>query len=210
MTWLLTSTGRQHYLTGPAAQHPDNLPSPREVAHSLAHINRFTGHASRAYSVAEHSLLVMAIAKSMFHADAGGMLAALWHDAHESIVGDVTSPAKIALGSTWTRFEAIHENHLRFHYGTYALYEKHHAMVKACDLIALATERRDLLPFDSNEHDPWMVIDHPGRRSRPLETVNLNCWYLRLRARFPALWARDFRRISNALLMATTELRFAD
>lgn len=168
MTWLLTHTGREHYLCGPSATHPDNVPSLAEIAHALAHINRYTGHAARAYSVAEHSLLCADIARSEFDADAGGQLAALLHDAHECITGDVASPIKQVLGTVWAQFEALHEHQLRTHYQLLGLYRQHSAMVKQCDLIALATERRDLTAFNHFTHKPWPVIDTLPRGSQPL------------------------------------------
>lgn len=205
MTWSLTITGRQHYLAGPSATHPDNVPSLSEIAHSLAHINRFNGHANRAYSVAEHSLLCMEIARVKFHADAGGQLAALMHDAHESITGDTTSPVKQVLGEAWARFEAPHEHHLRYHYQLLGLYAQHASMVKQCDLIALATERRDLTPFDRRVHAPWPVIDTPGRAVTPWCDVLLCTPY---RARVSALsWAREFETHATALLEQTQTLR---
>ena len=63
MTWQLTHTGREHHLDH--AAHPDTTPPIVEIAWSLAHINRYNGHALRAYSVAEHSLLVADYAHSI-------------------------------------------------------------------------------------------------------------------------------------------------
>lgn len=205
MTWLLTSTGRQHYLTGPSASHPDNMPSLSEIAHALAHINRFTGHACRPYSVAEHSLLCMDIARSEFNADAGGQLAALMHDAHECICGDVASPIKQVLGGAWAQFEATHEHALRLQYGLIGLYQEHASMVKQCDLIALATERRDLTPYDPLLHMPWAVIDTFGRRSYPWSRVSLN--NPRRKPTPPSQWAWIFEGTASALLETTQDLR---
>lgn len=203
--WLLTSTGRQHHLTGPSATHPDNVPSLSEIAHALAHINRYTGHASRAYSVAEHSLLCMDIARSEFDADAGGQLAALMHDAHECIVGDVASPIKQVLGAAWAQFEATHEDMLRYHYSLLGLYQRHRAMVKQCDLIALATERRDLTPFDARVHAPWPVIDGAINTVKPWLHVNLTN---ASRPPLPAAqWAWIFESTAQALLETTADLR---
>lgn len=207
MTWSLTSHGREHYLSGPSATHPDNVPSLSEIAHSLAYINRYTGHANRAYSVAEHSLLVANIARTEFGADAGGQLAALMHDAHECIVGDVASPIKQVLGTIWAQFEALHEHHLRTHLQLLGLYQQHAAMVKQCDLIALATERRDLIPFDAHLHKPWPVIDTPGRVVQPWPHVDLNepgrCALQSTR------WAWIFETTAAALLQ-TTQNRHSD
>lgn len=200
MSWLLTSTGRQHYLRAPSATHPDNLQSLSEVAHSLAHINRYTGHANRAYSVAEHSLLCVDIAIHVFGADAGGQLAVLMHDAHESVVGDIASPVKEELGPVWAAFEQLHQDHFRSQYGLQSLYAQHGAMVKKCDLIALATERRDLMPFDRALHDPWPVIDTPTRRVNPWSDVSL-CRGYRVTTTAKR-WAWLFEATATALLDA--------
>jgi len=196
MTWLLTHTGRQHYLAGAAATHPDNVPNMAEIAHALSQINRFTGHACRPYSVAEHSLLVADIAHSM-GASKLGELCALMHDAHECIVGDVATPVKQAIGAAWGEFEAIHENHLRLHLGIAEIFEHHRAMVKQCDLISLATERRDLLPFDPLEHDPWPVLDGYGTRIYPWGQTTLMTPSQVLRT--PREWAHKFTQRATQL-----------
>ncbi|MDP3651076.1 MAG: HD domain-containing protein [Rhodoferax sp.] len=173
MTQLFTSAARELQLAGPGAQHADNVPGIREIAHSLSYVNRFTGHASRGYSVAEHSLLVMMIARNVFGASPAAQLAALMHDAHECITGDTTSPVKQVLGSAWAQFEAIHEHAVRKSYGLLGVFEQHGAMIKKCDLIALATERRDLLPYVHHWHTPWPVLDAPGAKVLAWNDVNL-------------------------------------
>ncbi|OLV20163.1 hypothetical protein [Deinococcus marmoris] len=65
-----------------------------DVAHALAHINRFTGHLNRAFSVAQHSLLVVELLAERGHRDAGLLLQGLVHDAAECYVGDVSAPLK--------------------------------------------------------------------------------------------------------------------
>lgn len=164
MSWLLTSAAREHSLT--ACAHPDNTPSLTEIAWSLAHINRFTGHACRSYSVAEHSLLVADIA----HAQGAGKLAellCLMHDAHECITGDTASPVKQMLGLAWKAFEDLHQDRLLAAYELLEDFHRHASFIKHCDLVALATERRDLLPFDTAIHRPWPVIDTPGAEILP-------------------------------------------
>lgn len=172
MTWLLTSTGRQHYLTGPKANGPANVPGITEIAHSLAQINRYTGHCERPYSVAEHSLLCASYAKAM-NMTPLAQLVVLMHDAHECITGDVASPVKQVLGTMWHHFEDTQQSHLLAHYGLLDASLAHQHLIRHCDLVALATERRDLLPFDAAVHDPWPVIDTYGCEVKPWDAVNL-------------------------------------
>lgn len=66
-----------------------------DLALPLSRINRFNGHTSRLYSVAEHSLHVVTIMeRDLTVRDSGQLLAGLLHDAHEAIIGDVTTPVK--------------------------------------------------------------------------------------------------------------------
>lgn len=49
----------------------------------------------------------------------------------------------------------------------------HRAKIKRWDLIALATERRDLLNFDPATSAPWPILDTPGQEVQPI-ALNLN------------------------------------
>lgn len=162
---ILTCTGRQHTLDNSA--QPGYVPGIYEIAHSLAQINRFTGHCKRPYSVAEHSLLVADNADHFFNAPPQVQLAALMHDAHECITGDVASPIKAVLGDTWYDFENAQQTNLLQGYGLWETYQQHYALIKQCDLIALATERRDLMPYSAFIHDPWPLLDTPGMQINP-------------------------------------------
>lgn len=75
-----------------------------DIAFALAHINRFTGHVG-AYSVAEHSVHVMHEAMRHAPGNVAVARAALMHDAHEVLVGDVASPLKRALYRDWRSVE---------------------------------------------------------------------------------------------------------
>lgn len=166
MSWVLTATGREHDLT-PAGHHgTTNAPSLTEIAHSLAQINRFTGHCVRPYSVAEHSLLVCSIADH-HGADHTVQFAALMHDAHECITGDVASPIKQVLGKAWADFEAAQQLIVARHYGLVDINFIYSKFLKSCDLTALATERRDLMPFVKSANKPWPVLDTPNQEIEP-------------------------------------------
>lgn len=166
MTWMITATGRTHHLAGIGQQF--NAPTIEEIAHALAQINRFTGHAKRPYSVAEHSMLVATIAAGE-GATPVQQLAALLHDAHEAYVGDVSSPAKWAVGNAWEVFEHAQEVAVHNALGIRSAMVAHRAKIKRWDLIALATERRDLLKWNPETSEPWAILDTPGDEVQPID-----------------------------------------
>lgn len=168
--WMIDAAGREHYLSGPGLS--DNSYDIRVIAHACAQINRFTGHANRPYSVAEHQLLCADIAVAL-DLPPHAQLAALMHDAHEAYVGDVSSPVKWEVGHAWNSFEKTHSNALRRHFRLHTAFAAFARQIKHIDLTALATERRDLLVF--NEHSaPWSILDAPGHQILPFSDVDLN------------------------------------
>ena len=141
------------------------------IAHSLAQINRFNGHALRPYSVAEHSLLVVEIIEREcvpLQLSPHALFAALMHDAHEAIASDLHSPGKAVIGAPWThweeRFEAMVRPAFRFHPAAPGYAD----LIRNADLVALATERRDLLP-GAPELSAWPVL----AGVQPVEWVTL-------------------------------------
>ena len=102
--WITTATGRDFPLAGLPTLMQGAQPCIEDIAHALAQINRYTGHAARPYSVGEHSLLVCDIVRAK-GLNAHAQLLALLHDAHEAYCGDVASPTKTVLGAAWLQFE---------------------------------------------------------------------------------------------------------
>lgn len=107
-----------------------------DIAHSLSNLCRFNGHTSEFYSVAQHSVLVSYIVPPE-HA-----LAALLHDAAEAYCGDVVSPLKALLPV----YQAIHNDIERTIFLQLGLEYPAPACVRDADIVALATEVRDLMP----------------------------------------------------------------
>lgn len=82
--WIQTYSGCKFWPMDPRIEDI----SLKDIAHSLSLQCRFTGHSSRHYSIAEHSLLVSSIVPAEFK------LQALLHDASEAYLADLPRPLK--------------------------------------------------------------------------------------------------------------------
>lgn len=165
MTWILTATGRSIDLAKPRQGDINAM----DIAWALAQTNRFTGHCLRPYSVAEHSLLVCELAEHIYRLNVHGLLAALMHDAHEAYCGDLSSPGKQAVGTAWQQFEGRLQHEVRTAFDLHVASNLHREALKQCDLIALATERRDLMPSTGAGNQPWPCL----QGIEPAHWVNL-------------------------------------
>lgn len=163
MTWIITRSGRKFDLANPTADMVD----PNDIAHSLSMQCRFNGHTISFYSVAQHCCLVADLVP------AEHQLAALLHDATEAYVGDMVRPLKEAMRDC----AAYH--------GTACMYDVTEQMVweaicerfnldpilpasvKHADLVALATEKRALMP---HHPAPWPCLDGIEPAPRPIDT----------------------------------------
>lgn len=141
MTWITTGSGGRFDYEAPELTEIHIS----DIAHALSQICRFTGHTRRFYSVAQHSVLVSRLVPPE-HA-----LAGLLHDAHEAFVGDVATQLKELL-PTYRAIEARAWEAVATRFGVDPILP---ACVKRADIIALATERRDLLPHDGRV---WAIL----------------------------------------------------
>lgn len=169
--WLQTATGRQFW---PLDARPTDVVL-EDVAHSLAIVNRFTGHTSRPYSVASHSLMVadiLALAREPVAVIRAGLL----HDASEAYLCDLARPVKDRMPDYRAfedRLQAVIEE--RF---SVRITASQRAAVKKADNTALMVEREQLMQVPPA---PW----------QPVETYDLGfqlycsdeCWRL-TKARF--------------------------
>lgn len=105
-----------------------------DIAHALSNICRFGGHCSPFFSVAQHSVLVAALAPDELK------LAALLHDAPEAYLGDVISPLKKLL-KNYAEYEAAFEIVIGNKFG---INKAALVAVKQYDLLALHIEHEAL------------------------------------------------------------------
>lgn len=163
-TWMTTCRGRSPDLARFTAADVHI----EEIAFALAQINRFNGHTSRPYSVAEHSVYVARLAE-LDGASPSLQLAALLHDAHEAYIGDITSPVKAALGVRFAEFEERIALTTRRALRVSTAWVTGMPFIHGWDMRALATERRDLLPAGETEWPclrgvepgPWPIDRFP-------------------------------------------------
>ena len=151
---MLTASGRDFL---PTNIMPDEVQI-TDIAHALSLICRFGGHTVEHYSVAQHSLLVQRILDNM-NASPEAQLAGLMHDAHEAYIGDIPTPIKIVMGYDWFCLEQQASQAVQSAFGLTHISNKYKKLIKTADLIALATERRDLMRFDANCNFAWDILD---------------------------------------------------
>lgn len=156
MTWMLTRNGAAVDLR---FMMPADI-SALDIAAALSKINRFVGHTSRLYSVAEHSLHVTQVMeREMGITDLAVLFAGLMHDAHEAYTGDLHSPMKQIIGHVWEYHERRIQRQVLERFGALQAYTRHHDAIKLADITMLATERRDLMPAGGPQWESLEGID---------------------------------------------------
>ncbi len=139
--FVSTYSGRQFY---PLAPTPDQVDI-EDIAHGLAYQCRFNGQTRYFYSVAQHSLIVADLVPKRLR------LAALLHDAAEAYMGDMVKPLK-QLFPMFSDIEAKVMDAIGSRYGIGNFSDK---AIKRADLVALAMEKRDLMP---NSTESWASL----------------------------------------------------
>ena len=126
-----------------------------DIAHGLARVARWNGQTSGAniYSVAQHCLLVEALARARVpRIDRGSRLAVLLHDAPEYVIGDMISPFKAVIGDAYKAVEKrlLTAIHLRFGLPAKSAPELD-ALIKIADRQAAYLEATHLAGFEAAE-----------------------------------------------------------
>jgi uncharacterized protein len=126
-----------------------------DIAHGLARVARWNGQTKGAhiFSVAQHSLLVEALARTKAPGlDRRARLALLLHDAPEYVVGDMISPFKAVIGDSYKAVEKrlLAAIHVRFGLPP-KLPETITALIKSADHAAAFLEATLLAGFEETE-----------------------------------------------------------
>jgi 5'-deoxynucleotidase YfbR-like HD superfamily hydrolase len=125
-----------------------------DIAHGLARVARWNGQTLGAhiFSVAQHTLLVEALARRRHSLDTRARLAILLHDAPEYVIGDMITPFKAVIGDAYKAVERrlLGAIHLRFGLPA-ALPAELIRLIKAADRSAAYLEATRLAGFSESE-----------------------------------------------------------
>jgi uncharacterized protein len=141
--YVSTFLGNRFFLTSP---HIDDV-AIEDIAHGLAYQCRFNGQTSAFYSVAQHSLMVMSLVPEPLH------FQALLHDAAEAYLGDMVKPLK----QLFPEFGVIESRVMDIIGQRFAIdLTRLDPAIKRADMVALATEKRDLMPYST---EAWSYLE---------------------------------------------------
>lgn len=148
-----------------------------DIAHGLAFVARWNGQTQGdyAYSVAEHSLLVVDLFVRMNPtAPVKWHMAALLHDAPEYVIGDMISPVKAAVGPNYGALDERLSAAIHLRFGLPAtLPVRVKARIKKADRISAWMEATEIAGFSKPEADRLFgrfdpaLIDGLSLRLRP-------------------------------------------
>jgi uncharacterized protein len=149
-----------------------------DIAHGLARVARWNGQTSgpHIFSVAQHSLLVEALARARVpRLDRSRRLAVLLHDGPEYVVGDMISPFKAVIGDAYKAVEQrlLAAIHRRFGLPAKSAPELEH-LIKIADRAAAYLEATRLAGFATAEARRY--FGPPPKISFALEREYLKPW----------------------------------
>ena len=144
--------GRKILLWDPS---PEDYAAIETIADALAKMNRFNGGTRFPFSVARHSIIMSQQVPQPYK------LEALLHDAHETVVGDIVTPMKLAVPQFYD-IEKLHEVAMRKAYG---LPKEKSEVIKEADLRMFLTEQKQLR-YSQGENlsglEPYDVVLEPS------------------------------------------------
>jgi 5'-nucleotidase len=172
--WQRMLSGRRLDLLDPSSLDVEL----EDIAHGLARVARWNGQTEGAhiFSVAQHSLLVDALARAKLpRLGRNGRLAVLLHDAPEYVIGDMISPFKAVIGDSYKAVEhrLLAAIHLRFGLPAKTP-ETLQNLIKASDRAAAYLEATRLAGFADDEARKF--FGPPPKFSAAIERDYLTPW----------------------------------
>ena len=138
-----------------------------DIAHGLAFVARWNGQTRGdfAYSVAEHSILVVEIFARLHPGDpVKWRLAALLHDAPEYVIGDMISPVKAAIGPAYGALDDRLAAAIHLRFGLPAILPPRvKAAIKRADRISAWLEATQIAGFAVAEADRFFGRPEPDQ-----------------------------------------------
>lgn len=150
--WHETYTGLKFWTLSPK---PEEIRI-EDIAHALSYMCRFNGHCSRFYSVGQHSIHCLELARRKGIENNETLLYILLHDASEAYIADLIRPVKRFMPE-YKRVEEELQNkiYLRFGLGV-PMAPKREEVVKYIDNLMLANEAKQLVPSGGIK---WSLIE---------------------------------------------------
>jgi len=152
--WQQTASGGAFYLTDP---RPNEV-AVEDIAQALSRICRYNGHLRAEYplySVAQHAVTVAHWMAEDGHPDRVAY-AALHHDSAEAYYGDIITQVKYAVPALKAFMRPVDEAVAAAL--EISVTEEERREIKQYDLIALATESRDVLVEGQMWTPAWVVL----------------------------------------------------
>lgn len=132
-SYIITFSGHKVFLEYPSA---DTI-CLDDIAHALSRLTRCTGHGDWAFTLAQHSVV------TSLYAPPDTARWALFHDAHEAYLGDVSTPLKRLIGPAYDELAARFDRAIAAKFGLTI------CDVKLADLQAMAWELNENGPHCS-------------------------------------------------------------
>lgn len=151
--WQQTHSGRAFFLGDPRPEEVHFA----DIAHALSNQCRYNGHSQVFYSVAQHAVKVSEwMQEDGLSADL--CFAGLHHDSAEAYTGDIVSQVKFLVPAFRDLEDAVED--AVFHALGIDMNDEVAGIVKEYDLLALSTERRDILSMNTTTYT-WGDIPTP-------------------------------------------------
>lgn len=134
-----------------------------DIEESLNNIIRFNGHGGQrsALTVAQHSLLCVALAQQLYPSDKELHRAVFAHDFAEAYTGDIPTPVKKALGVHYYDWVRPIEDVVNKATLGYVPIGEEVDKIKLCDKLSLDIERRSMWS-DQRGKDKWPEVPDFG------------------------------------------------